>query len=165
MRDVNLTMSAMVRATPVECTRAVIDEIDGRSRWWHPYLVMHHRPATPHGGEGCVVDVVANASGHTERFLGTTRWAMLLTHLEAGRALRWEFLAGHYRGWMTWAFTVRKPDVTCVSVRGVLRPAGWNRLRSLAFDEVFEVTSLLRRGFDGMEQHLAASMVDPERWK
>jgi len=157
MGDVNLLMKAMVRATPAECTRAMMDEIEGRSHWWHPYLLLRHRPATPLDALGCVVDVLASARGRTDRRWGTTHWAMLLEDFDPGRSMRWKFLGGHYRGWMAWEFTLWEPGITEVSVCGVLRPAGWNRLRSAVCDEIFEVTNLLRRGFDGMEQHLVAS--------
>ena len=161
MRDVNLLMTAIVRATPSACTQAILDEVEGRSQWWRPYLLLRHRPATPHDGPGCTVDVLANPRGRTDRLLGTTRWTLRLSALEPGKALRWDFVEGHYRGWMTWALEPMDPGTTRISVRGELRPTGWNRVRSAFWDEIYEVTGLLRHGFDGMERHLAASSPAP----
>ena len=159
--DVNLLMTARVRATPGECTRAILDEMEGRSRWWRPYLLLRHRPATPHEAPGCVVDVLANAAGHTERLIGTTRWGWRLDLLEPGRRLRWSLIDGDYRGWMEWKLEPADNGATHIAVSGWLTPRGWNRVRALAWDEVFEFTRLLRRGFDNMSRYIA-TLAPPE---
>lgn len=159
--DVNLLMTARVRATPLECTRAVLDEMEGRSAWWRPYLLLRHRPATPHEAAGCVVDVLANASGHTERLVGTTSWGWRLDALEPGRRMRWSLVDGDYRGWMEWTFSEADNGASHVGVRGWLTPRGWNRVRALAYDEIFEFTRLLRRGFDSMSRYIA-TLAPPE---
>lgn len=160
-REANLLMNARVRATPSECIRAILDEMEGRSTWWRPYVLMRHRPATPHEGPGCVVDVLANPSGHTERLMGTTRWGWRLDAMEPGERLRWSLIDGHYRGWMDWSFAKIDNGATRVSVSGWLTPRGWNRVRALAWDEVFEVTRLLRRGFDSIGRYVA-TLAPPE---
>lgn len=159
--DANLLMTASVRATPLQCTRALLDEMEGRSRWWRPYLLLRHRPATPHEAPGCVVDVLANASGHTERLVGTTRWGWRLDTLDPGRTMRWSLVDGDYRGWMEWAFTAADNGTTHIHVSGWLTPRGWNRVRALAYDEIFEVTRLLRRGFDAMSRYVD-TLAPPE---
>lgn len=159
--DVNLMMTARVRGTPLQCTQAILDELEGRSQWWKPYVLLRHRPATPHEEPGCVVDVVANPSGHTERLVGTTRWALRLDALEPGARVDWAIIDGHYRGWMEWTLESARLGATRVAVRGHVSPHGWNRVRAMAWDEIFEVTRLLRRGFDGMSRHLA-TLAPPE---
>lgn len=159
--DVNLLMTARVRATPEECTGAILDEMEGRSRWWRPYLLLRHRPATPHEAPGCVVDVLANAAGHTERLIGTTRWGWRLDVLEPGKRMRWSLIDGDYRGWMEWTLESANHGATLVAVSGWLTPRGWNRVRALAWDEIFEVTRLLRRGFDNMGRYIA-TLAPPE---
>lgn len=159
--DVNLMMTSRVRGTPMQFTQAILDELEGRSQWWKPYVLLRHRPATPHEEPGCVVDVIANPSGHTERLLGTTRWALRLDALEPGMRIDWEIVDGHYRGWMEWRLENARLGATRVSVRGYLSPHGWNRVRSMAWDEIFEVTRLLRRGFDGMSRYLG-TLAPPE---
>lgn len=159
--DVNLMMTSRVRGTPMQCTQAILDEIEGRSQWWKPYVLLRHRPATPHEEVGCIIDVIANPSGHTERLVGTTRWSLRLDALEPGARVDWSLVDGHYRGWMEWTFEGARLGATRVSVRGHLSPHGWNRVRAMAWDEIFEVTRLLRRGFDGMSRHLA-TLAPPE---
>ena len=159
--EANLLMTARVRATPSQCTQAILDEMEGRSRWWRPYLLLRHRPATPHEVPGCVVDVLANASGHTERLVGTTRWGWRLDALEHGQRMRWSLVDGDYRGWMEWRFTEADNGATHIGVSGWLTPRGWNRVRALAYDEIFEVTRLLRRGFDAMSRYVD-TLAPPE---
>ena len=160
-QETNLLMTARVRATPEECTRAILDEMEGRSRWWRPYLLLRHRPATPHEAPGCVVDVLANSAGHTERLIGTTRWGWRLDVLEPGRRLRWSLIDGDYRGWMEWTLEAADNGATHIGVSGWLTPRGWNRMRALAYDEIFEVTRLLRRGFDAMSRYID-TLAPPE---
>lgn len=159
--DVNLLMSARIRGTPQQCTRAILDEVAGHSSWWRPYLRMSLRPGTTSVGPGCIVDVVAAPRGHPERTLGRTHWSMRLRSLDPGSRLTWSLIDGDYRGWMEWTFDEDRPGVTRVSVRGWLSPHGWNGLRALVWDEVYEVTRLLRRGFDGMSRHLG-TIAPPE---
>lgn len=160
-QEANLLMTARVKATPVECTRAILDEIEGRSRWWRPHLLLRHRPATPHEAPGCIVDVIANARGHTERLMGTTRWGWRLDELDPGVRLRWTLIDGDYRGWMEWHLDEVDHGTTHVSVRGWLIPMGWNRVRAMAWDEILEVTRILRRGFDSMSRYVA-TLAPPE---
>ena len=160
-QETNLLMTARVRANPEECTRAILDEMEGRSRWWRPYLLLRHRPATPHEAPGCVVDVLASSAGHTERLIGTTRWGWRLDVLEPGRRLRWSLVDGDYRGWMEWTLDAADNGATHVGVSGWLTPRGWNRVRALAYDEIFEVTRLLRRGFDAMSRYID-TLAPPE---
>ena len=159
--NVNLLMTARARGTPEECTRAIVDEMAGRSMWWRPYLLLRHRPATAHEAPGCVVDVLANAAGHTERLIGTTRWGWRLDVLEPGKRLRWSLIDGDYRGWMEWELEAADNGATHIAVSGWLTPRGWNRVRALAWDEVFEFTRLLRRGFDSMSRYIA-TLAPPE---
>lgn len=155
MSEANFLVHENVEGNSAECMRAVMDEIAGRSRWWHPYLLLRHRPATPREGPGCAVDVIANPRGHTERLWGTTRWAMRLDAMDAqARRLHWTFIEGHYRGWMIWDLRDMASGSTRITVRGELHPAGWNRVRSLVWDEFDEVTRILRSGFVGMSAYI-----------
>ena len=155
MTGVNLIASAIVHGTPMQCTRALLDEVEGRSSWWYPHLLLRHRPATPHDAVGCVVDAVGSAREHPERWRGTTRWSMRLDGYLPGGEMRWTYLEGHYRGWVIWTFSDAGRGRTRIGVAGEIHPAGWHRVRSLVVDDIFEQMRILEQGFAGLDIYLS----------
>ncbi|MFM1966230.1 MAG: hypothetical protein RL134_1955 [Actinomycetota bacterium] len=155
MSGVNLMAKGTVHAAPQRCTQAVMDEVEGRSSWWHPHLLLRHRPATPHDGVGLVVDAIGNPVGRPDRMRGTTRWAMRLDGYTPGREMRWTYIEGHYLGWAIWEFSDMGDGRTRISVVGEIHPAGWNHVRALFTDYVFEQMRIIQHGIAGLNRYLS----------
>lgn len=155
MADPYALMESVIRGTPEQCTDAMMAEVEGRSTWWQPHLVLRHRPGTPHDGPGCVVDAIATPRGHAGHRAASARWTMRLDGYVPGRLMRWTCIAGDYRGWIAEEFSPEGPFSTRIRVRGEIRPRGWTRLRLLVHDEVSARIRVLQAGFNGLEHYIA----------
>jgi hypothetical protein len=150
---------AVIEASPSECWDALMEEAEGRSTWWRPYVTLRRRGDIPADQVGSVLEVAANA--HPEHRIGTARWAERTVVLEPGHKKVMENFEGAFRGTTTWTFEPVDSGRTRVTVRFAADPAGVMKLLSRLVD----VNAVNRKVFDecfrGMQQHLIAKKGHP----
>ncbi len=67
MARFDVTDEAIIHASPQAVYTALVDEHDGRSRWWRPHLSAEHRSGGSYDTVGSLVDntVAVTANGRS----------------------------------------------------------------------------------------------------
>lgn len=145
-----------VAGTPGQCWQAILDEVEGRSRWWQPYVVQNIHPGQGADRLGSEIDIAANADGHPERVWGTATWVSRLTEMVPERRLTWEYVEGSFRGSITWTLAPVGDDHTHITVQWYADPTGANRVFASFYDEPADHARIMEYGFDGLESYIAS---------
>jgi hypothetical protein len=139
---------AVIDADPVEVFRALIDECNGRTRWWMPHLEAKSRDGKSFGAEGSTIDVTIHR-------LGTPRLGVRLTGEVEGKKMNWEIFEGDSLGTAEWTFEPVSPGRTRVILRWdvVLKRPLYRMFGPRILGRVHK--GVVHAGFDGMNRYLS----------
>ena len=154
MSTYKVVSQRIVAGTPAQCWQAVLDEVEGRSRWWQPFVMQHIHVGSRADQLGSEIEGSASVEGHPDRLWGTVTWVSRLTEMVPERRLTWEYVEGSFSGSITWTFAPVGDDHTHITVQWYADPIGANRMLANFYDEPSDQARIMERGFDGLSKYI-----------
>lgn len=162
MTTYDVVNEAVIAATPAEIVGALVEESAGRSQWWHPFLRMRQRGATPLPEIGAVVDVAVSVGDPPGRRLAAVHFSGRVTVFEPARRMVLEYFSGDFRGTEEWTLDPADAGHTRIATRWKTDPQGRVRLLARFADVPGTYAKVMREGFRGIER-FTAERRDAER--
>ncbi len=155
MATYDVLNEATIAATPGEIAGALIAEAAGRSRWWHPLLLLRQRGDKPMSEIGAVVDITVNGAGGFGQRLASVHFSARVAVYEPDRRLLLEYFAGDFRGREEWRLDPVDDWHTHVATRWMTDPQGALRLLARFADVPGSYSKVMREGFRAIERYTA----------
>ncbi len=97
MSRIDVVDEAIVDADPSRAFKALIDEANGRTRWWMPVWEAKLRGEKEYGQKGSAIDITVHCTG-------TPKFSSRVTEVIEGKSLNVEFFEGDFLGNGEWTF-------------------------------------------------------------
>lgn len=149
MPKYDVTDEAIINASPAVVYQALIDEMDGKTDWWHPYHITTLRDGDSFGQVGAIHDTAIRVHGSL-----AIHFAAKTAEVKANEMIRLEYIEGSLLGECIWRFE-EVDGKTKLSYQWMVSTAGfWRSLFAHMLPYARSHSKTMEKGYKQLNEYL-----------